>query len=481
MKRLIIVFFLILSYKNAFAQREISITTNGIGLNEENAVQNCIVSSINEIFGIFYSSFTLEQGDSLIIDDFAKINHGNIKDLKINSSEKINNDKWFVSLSLKISLIELEKFYTTSSRKVNYEGNLYYFNIQLQKFNEINEYKSISNILEVCNDILLNSFSYEFKVSDPISMDDLSENWLINFKINSMANSNITILKQLVSKNLKGLNMSESEITDYNTLGKKVYELNYISDSSTLKCTLRNEYSFDIFNTFIRSWEGYVRSFDIRSKLSLISGNSISSKEYFKAINNDEKYFNDIKILNISNINENLGLDFYFPNIDSICGSFSFYKKFILKDIENTDGYSVMPNNKMRFKFGGYIISENNGHGIILSPFKISYKQYNAGIKPIIPEFGKWKVPTFQDYKIICDNIYANHFFGFKYNDEFLTSTRGSLSIISIMFNERGEFSSKRSSNNSDDMFYDLNPKYYISPNETSGIAIDWVLFVKKF
>jgi hypothetical protein len=405
----------------------------------------------------------------------------NAINLKINSFEQVSNNKWLVNINLNISLDEMEKFYEASGHKINYEGSLYSYNIQLQEFNEINEHKSVINLIEVCNDLLNNSFNYNLELSEPISIDDLSENWLINFKINSIANSNINILKQIVSKNLKGLNMSESEIADYNTLGKKVYELNYISDSSNLKCTFRNEYSFDIFNTFISSWEGYVRSFDLRSKLSLISGNSISSKEYFKAINNDEKYFNEIKVVNISNINENLGLDFYFPNIDSICGSFSFYKKFILKDIENTDGYSVMPNNKMRFKFGGYIISENNGHGIILSPFKISYKQYNAGIKPIIPEFGKWKVPTFQDYKIICDNIYANHFFGFKYNDEFLTSTRGSLSIISIMFNERGEFSSKRSSNNSDDMFYDLNPKYYISPNETSGIAIDWVLFVKKF
>lgn len=432
MSRFIILFFLIFSYNNSFSQREISITTNGIGYSEENAIQNCIISSINEIFGVFYSSFTFIQGDSLITDDFAKINHGNIKDLKINSSEKINNEKWFVSLSLKISLDKLENFYAASSRKVNYEGGLYYYNIQLQEFNEKNEYKSVANILEVCNDILLNSFNYEFKVSDPISMDDSNDKWLVNFNVENKTNNNINLFYNLLRKNLKYLSLSDNEVNDYKKFEKKVYSIKMSDGVISEIYNLRNKISVDVLSNLFNSWEGYIRSFNINSQSKITSGNKISnytSKELYNL-----KYKNNIEIFQqIINFQDTL-LSINILETNLIVGNINWFETFTFNELEKISKFEVSPNYSLKIKYGGYVVYEKDGHGFVLSPFQLNKDDYKLTKHILISDFSKWNIPLLSDYELVYSNLFLNHFSNLLNHKYYLTNSRGNLGAITVSF-----------------------------------------------
>ena len=486
------IFLIIISFFsiNCYSQREITINTNSIGYSEENAINNSVVNSLNEIFGVFYSSNISLLNDSLLSNEYAKINHGNLKELKINSSEKIDNNKWLVNVTLKISLDEIEKFYEKSGHKINFEGNLYSFNIQLQDFNEINEYKSIVNLIEICNDLLNSSFNYTVDVSDPISIDDISENWLLNFKINAFTNSNIKLLNQVLNKNLNGISLTDKEINDYKNLNKEVYQISLTYDSINYIYTLRNEYSFYLFESFINSWDSHVSSFDLKSNSSVISGNLISSSEGFKALNNNNIYLNSIYIKDIKSFSEenkynqgndeiskNLILNINIPNIDSICGIYSIYRKITRKELELIDNFTITSNNKIRFKYGGFVISEYNGHGLILMPIKIEHEIYENGFKPLIPDFKYWNVPTITQFEEICNNIFANNIFKFNY-DEYLSSSEGELSIISIKFYEcsKGGVVWVDNQNNKT---YHLEPYSCLSTNQTA--YIEKVVFVRKF
>jgi hypothetical protein len=488
MRSLLVYFFILLS-SVVYSQKNVSLTTIGIGHSEENAINNGIINSIQEIFGAFYSSNTQIVHDSLTLNEFAKVFHGNLKSYQINSSEKLNNGKWYVSISLIISLDELEKFYENSGQKVIFEGTTFSFNIQLQEFNEINEYKSISNLIEISNDILLNSFDYSLNVSDPISIDDLNENWILNFKIKSKVNSNIYLLRKVFENNLKSLSLNENEINDYSKLGKSLYQIQLAVNKSSQLYTLRNEFSFEMLKTFINSWEGYVRSFDLISNIIKIRGNSISQ---FTNILNDKKFsLNKIKILKINDFNEEN--DFYeqdlldlqdqyyekynkvnrienilkviFPDTALTVGDFNIFYKFKFKDLENLNGFRIEPNNLLKFKNGGYLIFEENGHGLVLSPFKINYKDFVKNYKPNIPDFKSWYVPSVDNFKLISDNIFANHVGNIE-SVEYLSSSFGDLSVISITFHEVGlnEFSDN---------------DYRISENQTAYISD--VIFVKKY
>jgi hypothetical protein len=451
MKVLIFLIFLSLNYQ-IYSQRDVSITINGFGQSKDEAIQNAIDFSVNRIFRVFYSSNKDFHKDTIEKVENWKVDNGTIKKIDVISSERLSNEKWFVNLSLLISLDDVEKFFKTTSQNIKYEGTVYTYNILNQELKEINEYKSVVNLLEVGNEYLLKAFSFDLKIGNPISIDDISEKWMIQFNVKTKINSNISLFQKLLIDNLRLLNMPESEIIEYENSGKKVYPIKLFNET----IYLRNKYTQETINNFINLWSGYVRSFDIKSKFKFIRGNKILPPDEAEIKFSNSQFLNSISI-NDFNLLEDI------PNSNAIYGDFDFFVEFKFDEIEPLNGFKIYPNNLLQFKKGGYVIQDTSGHGLVLSPFSISYfDEYKKNIKPKIDDYINWKVPTFEEFQLINQNLFLNQIsyfdMGWGEND-YLTSTQGILSIISVRF-------------------YSLKTKQ-LSENQTAFIKS--VVFVKKY
>ena len=451
MKFFIFLFFLIL-HCQIYSQREVSITINGFGKSKEAAIQNAIDYSVNRIYGVFYNSIKDFKHDTLEKIEFWNVDNSTIKKIDVISSESLGNEKWFVNLSLLISLDDVEKFFKTSSQNIKYEGTVYTYNILNQELKEINEYKSVVNLLEVGNEYLLKAFSFDLKIGNPISIDDISEKWMIKFNVKTKINSNISLFQKLLIDNLKVLNMPEYEIIEYENSGKKVYPIKLFNET----IYLRNNYSRETIKNYIKLWSGYVRSFDIKSKFKSIRGNKILPPEEVEIKFSDSQFLNSISI-NDFNLLEDI------PNTNAIYGDFDFFVEFKFDEIEPLNGFKIYPNNLLQFKKGGYVIQDDSGHGLVLSPFSINYsEEYKKNIKPNIDDDLNWKVPTFEEFELINQKLFLNQISYFDMGwgeDDYLTSTQGILSIISVRF-------------------YSLKTKQ-LSQNQTAFIKS--VVFIKKY
>ena len=333
MKFFIFLFFLIL-HCQIYSQREVSITINGFGKSKEAAIQNAIDYSVNRIYGVFYNSIKDFKHDTLEKIEFWNVDNSTIKKIDVISSESLGNEKWFVNLSLLISLDDVEKFFKTSSQNIKYEGTVYTYNILNQELKEINEYKSVVNLLEVGNEYLLKAFSFDLKIGTPISIDDISEKWMIQFNVKTKINSNISLFQKLLIDNLKLLNMPESEIIEYENSGKKVYPIKLFNET----IYLRNKYTQETIINFVKLWSGYVRSFDIKSKFKSIRGNKILPPEEVEIKFSNSQFLNSISI-NDFNLLEDI------PNTNAIYGDFDFFEEFKFDEIEPLNGFKIYPNN----------------------------------------------------------------------------------------------------------------------------------------
>jgi len=423
---------------NLFGQREFNMSSNGFGYSEENAIQNAIIGSLNQVFGMFYSSNTLISKDSLTMDDFAKVNRGNIMELKIISTEEISLNKWFVNINLTISLDDIEKYYQSIGETLKYDGSLFSFNIQIQELNELNETKSICNMIEIANDIALTLFDYSLTNSDPISIDELNEKWLVNFKVNASINQNVITFRNVLLKTLKGLSLTQSEIENYSLLGKQTYLISILEDGKAKDYYVRSPYSFNIIENFINSWEGYVRSFDIvcGPKIKIVRGNLIKKETSNRTNKNVERvnFAHEIDIKKLILEETATSILFRLPDTLIYAGVFDWFEYFTILDLEKIDGYKIESNKLLKYKNGGFIISEKDGHGIVLSPFELSIKEFKSNKNILIGAYSDWIVPSYEDFISINKNIYLNYYCNFNENEDYLTSTQGELSVVSVTF-----------------------------------------------
>ena len=444
-----LILFLTLFFLTQFkllSQRDITMSSNGIGNTEENAVKNAIISSMNQVFGMFYSSNTNISNDSLKWEDFTTINRGNLKELKIKSTDKISENKWFASINITISLDKIEKYYENIGQTLQYEGSLFSLNIQIMELNDFNETKSICNMLEIANDISLNLFDYEFSNSEPISIDEISEKWLINFKVKATLNDNILTFRNVILRTLDGLALTQSEIDNYLSLGKKTYLVSVIDNGTKKYFHLRSSYSVNMISNFLQSWEGYVRSFDIQCDKKKVRGNSILRETSSRTNKNllNVNYKNKINVKNIVLSYENENITFQLPNPTDTIGNFDWYEYFSIAELEKIDVFKLEPNKLLQFKEGGFVILESNGHGLILSPFELSRDQYLKNSDITIGLFNDWEIPSIDDFALIKKNMYLNHFCSLLEHKEYLTSRTDEDYTISFhSYNSEGVYQEK--------------------------------------
>jgi hypothetical protein len=392
MKKLILFVAFIINL-SAFSQddKTVTLVVSGQGKTQDEAKQNALRSAIEQAFGTFISSKTEILNDNLVKDEIVSIANGNIQKFDIISEVQIPNGGYASTLKATVSVTKLTSFIESKGVVVEFKGNLLATNIKQQMLNEKNEIKSMSNIVNVCRDILDRSFDFEIVSGEPKQKNNDNNKWNVPLKVNAKFNKNIELFTQYLYKSLKDLSMSQEEIEQYKSLGKKTYKLAYGGKE------IAGEHEFSY-----RRYEPYKKSkqYDIISllksqygteknmKYSLLSkpfsdhhyeSNDLSEIEQILKNQDDSKYRDDNYKFRYWNENETSPL-FHFRSKSSIVSIINliYYIKHSVLSFETSNGINIINSNNFKIIYDNLtpiFVSCNEGGCLPRSVFKDEYCQ----------------------------------------------------------------------------------------------------------
>ncbi len=407
LKSILITYVLILSQQPIHAQEDktVSLTVSGTGKTIEDAKTNALRSAIEQAFGAFISSKTEILNNKLISDQITSVVNGNIQSFKILNESQLPNGTWETFLNANVSIGKLISFVEAKGIAIEIKGGLFALNIKQQLLNEQGEINSINRMFELLHETMQISFDYTIKAGEPKSIDSESKNWEIPLMISATANKNMVFCTNYFFSILSSLSLSKSEVESYKQLNKKVFSIN-VED---IKINLRNENSIKLIKSLISNWEFYIRLFAINSGLDEKFGGHI--EDYHALYRNDldtkGKDGHDLCIIN-EYINESI----VFPKQNQIVANISYTDKRTLSEIEQLKGYSVKPRGIVsNFKYGGYVLYEKNGHGLIVSTYDLKKDLTWIEAKSACSElkqngFNDWRMPTKEELQLVYKNLF---------------------------------------------------------------------------
>lgn len=232
-------------------------------------------------------------------------------------------------------------------------------------------------------------YTHLFKISDG----------LIIYKIGIGTNSDnsiTTILKNSPAE-LAGLKVGDILISvDQNIIESEKFLKSYLNESKNagknvkikIKRDNGQEYNFDILPEKTDFYYRY------NGRPTFLS--SFSEKE--------EDY---------NNYGEHLSLNFL--AIGQIAAIFNFNETKSLGEIEKMTKYSIEPTGvRLQYKFGGFLIAEDSGHGLVFSLTDLGKMEWSEANKAcqelVLNGYDDWELPTAAELKSICIAEYPGIF-----------------------------------------------------------------------
>lgn len=413
-----IIFFVILSLLaiNIFAQTEnkdVTITASGSGKTQEEAKQAALRSAIEQAFGAFISSKTEMFNDQVVADQMSSVSSGNIKSFEVLNQDELPDGRWGVTLKTIVSVDKLTSFVEAKGVSIEVKGGMFALNIKQQLLNEQGEIKAVAEMVGLLHEPMQISFDYTIKSSDPKSIDAESKNWEIPLVVTATCNKNIDFCANYFIKTLSALSLSATEVQTYKSLNKKVFlvKVNYLGKSATFY--LRKETSINAINSFISNWEFYTKLFAVQSGIDESFGNDLMKSQY----NSVQIGYNDD------------GIVISFLTSGNIADTFSWNDKRTLSQIEQMTGYSVKPRGVVsNFKYGGYVVYEKDGHGLVVAASNIGKMNLADAIiacdELFLNGYNDWRLPSIKDLESVYENLHKFKIGGFNDNSCWSTTIR---------------------------------------------------------
>lgn len=223
----LIVYFIFSFTINTYAQenKTVTLVVSGQGNTKDEAKQNALRGAIEQAFGTFISSKTEILNDELVKDEIVSVANGNIQNFEIISEVQIPNGDYATSLKATVSVTKLTSFVESKGVVVEFNGSILAANVKQQILNEQNETKSIGNIVSTCKDILDLSCDFSIVRGEPKQKNNDNNYWSVPITINVKFNKNIEQFNQYLLNSIKGMSMSQDEVSQYYQLGKKTYKI----------------------------------------------------------------------------------------------------------------------------------------------------------------------------------------------------------------------------------------------------------------
>jgi hypothetical protein len=362
--------------------KTVTLTVSGTGKTLEEAKLNALRSAIEQAFGAFISSKTEILNDNLVKDEIVSVASGNVQNFDVVSQIEVPNTGYAISLSATVSISKLTTFAESKGVVVEFKGGMFATNLKLQKLNEKNELKTITNIFGIMHEGMQSSYDYQLKTGEPVLDDDLNSYFGIDIFVTILKNNNYEKLKSFLTKSLSDLSMKSNEINAYNKLNKPIYVLDV---SGYDKFYLRNEYSLKIISSLFKNENYYSSNFEVSDGIGNIFYGPAFNKniDYSGMINSIPSGIDNVKVKKIPFlINEESYLNGEKIPVGNIENGVAilkwklFYKQDELEKITSFDVKSSGIISK--FKYGGFVIYEDINNAIVCSPYVVNLEKFST-------------------------------------------------------------------------------------------------------
>lgn len=220
----------------AFAQKapqEVSLVVSADGATKTQAIDNALLSAIEQTFGTFVSANTEILNDELVKDEIATVSSGNIQKYKEIASVTLPNGNTSVTLDVIVSLKKLVKYAQSKGSECEFAGATFGANVRMYEFNKKNEEIAILNMIKQL-DALRPAFDYEIVVSDPVIVTENpkrhnrqtnnEQQAKINVSVKIIPNEKTKLFKQIFQSTIMSLGMTEKQIAQMKKDGQKFFE-----------------------------------------------------------------------------------------------------------------------------------------------------------------------------------------------------------------------------------------------------------------
>lgn len=435
----ILSFIFLLISTSLFAQeqgKDVTITASGSGSTQSEAQQMALRSAIEQAFGAFISSKTEIFNDQLVADQMSSVSSGNIKSFEVLNESQLPNGTWASTIKAIVSVDKLTSFVQAKGVAVEVKGGLFAVNIKQQILNEEGEVKAVADMVGLLHETMQTAFDYEIQTKDPVSLDSENKKWSISYEVTATTNSNMEFCSDYFIKTLRAISLSPSEVENYKTLNKNVFDVNIKCISSGEKMPeyrsqatgalngftpthvfyLRNSSSIDAINSLLSNVEFYIRLFTVQNGIENKNGDKVKQSKY-------EQYKNYHTMGAIHcEPGEPLTMlpgNIILPSAGVAVRNFKSTDNLTLTEIEKITKYSVAPRGVVsQFKHGGYLVYEENGKGLVCSIIDIDKKDSTLSLNG----YNDWEIPNNDDFNWLISNLEQKGIGNININTAYLIS-----------------------------------------------------------
>jgi hypothetical protein len=387
------------------ANRDVTIIASGSGTSMEEAQRSALRSALEQAFGAFITSKTEIFNDQIVADEISSVASGNIKSYDILNQDQLPDGRWGCTLNALVSVDRLTSFVQAKGITIEIKGGMFALNIKQQLLNEQGEINAVAELVGLLHEPMQISFDYVIKSSDPKSLDAESKNWEIPLVVTATCNKNIDFCANYFIKTLSALSLTSTEVETYKSLNKKVFPVIFKYKTENITFYLRKKTSINVINSLLSNWNFYTRLFTVQSGLDESFGDG------------DGALFNPC-----GNNPYSEATTVSFPTAGNVAGTFTWSDKRRLNQIEQMTGYTVKTRGVIsRFKNGGYVVWEKDGHGLVAAVCDLGSFNWpdakNACEKLVVNGYSDWSLPTKNDLQHLYLMLHEGGIGGFKSAD----------------------------------------------------------------
>lgn len=192
----------------------IKLVTWGDGPNKEEATKVALRSAVEQAYGTFVSANTTILNDDLVKDEIVTVSKGNIASFKELSSTVKVDGKVNVTVEATVSITNLISYAQSKGAETEFAGATFAMNMKMQELNKQNEQKVFEHLLVQVKELLPLCFDRNLSV-EPLTATKSQVLFLMNEErledYGSMSMEQITRKAESFAKNVARVNTS---ITD---------------------------------------------------------------------------------------------------------------------------------------------------------------------------------------------------------------------------------------------------------------------------